>query len=250
MNLNRTILIGLAIVGGFAVILTGAVGEEMQSFIIGSIFGLLGGASFSAGAQKLSTGSMKTLGSLGLLTLGSLVIGGCTAVQSPTQNDLDAVSARMLSNTGQNVQQWPDGSAQATATAPESAQIAEGRIDYQGTSLSALGAVGPKGINFRNPGNLRADVIEMAFGEPLLSEDGSVLLPLVTLRVEGLENEVTTVVDANTEQVALWVGVLEKISADQRAAVIAALERDRVITEQTAGVLRELLGVVGTGVLP
>ena len=249
MNSNRTILMALAIIGGIVVIGLGEAEGELKATIIGSIFGLVGGASFSAASQRVSKGTYRT----GLLLAAgglSVLQFGCSAPQSPTQNDLDGSAVRLMSNSGQNVQQWSDGTAQSTSTAPESAQIAEGRIDYQGTSLSALAAVGPKGINFRNPGNFSADRIAMSFGEPLLGDDGGVLLPLISLEIDGVENEVTTVVDANTAQVEAWVTVLSTLSADQREVFIRAIERDERVSADTLGAIREALGLLGVAVSP
>lgn len=178
--------------------------------------------------------------------LGATVLTvGCSSTQGPTQNRMSPAELLIESNTAQSLQGWPDGSMQITSTAPESAQIAEGAIDYQGTSLSALAAIGPRGINLRNPGNFSAGRISMSFGEPLIDEEGSVLLPVVSIEIEDVHNEVTTVVDANTDQVAMWVGVLGDLSEDQAAVKIEELERDKVITEATAGAVREALGIAG-----
>ncbi len=180
-----------------------------------------------------------------LAASGAMLIPACTAVQSPTQNRFDAAAATAESNTGQNVQIWPDGSTQSTATAPESAQIGDGKIDYQGTSLSALMHLGPSGIGVRNPGNLTADSVQITFGEPITVAEGErAIVPVTAVTLSGLRNEVTSVVSANTEQVALWVGVLGRLSQDQQAAVIAALERDKVVTEATAGAIRSALGLL------
>lgn len=253
MNLNRTILIGLAIVAGAAMVLFAELGKEVEMLIIGNIFGMVGGLSVSGLEQRAKSGSMKTLGMLiGLMALSAVSVGlvGCSYTQSPTQNALNAAATQLESNTGQNTQVWPDGSMQTTSTAPESAQITGGGIDFQSTSLSALASIGSAGATLRNPGNFEAAEITLLFREPFAYDSGEVVMPLESLVIKGVKNEVTTVVDANTDQVALWVSVLGDLSEDQAAVKIEELERDRVISEATAGSIRDALGILGAVIAP
>ena len=181
-----------------------------------------------------------------LVAVVAAALPGCTAVQSPVQNDLDVPGAvRAVSNTAQNIQVWPDGTAQATAAQPDSGDVSDGRVYFQGTGLSAQMAVGVKGIALRNPGDLRADEVVLTFGAPIEQADGvTVTVPIEGVTITGLENTVSDPIDALSAQVSTWAGVLEAVAEDQRAAVIAALERDAAITTEVAAALRAAFGIV------
>lgn len=188
-----------------------------------------------------------------LLAVALWALGGCTAPQSSTQNDLrsdpDGV-VNALSNTGQNVQVWPDGSSQVGSTQLDSGLITNDTVNWMGTSISGVLTITPQGVIVKNPGNLDADEVEMSFGEPVVLENGTVIVPIVEVRLKGLSNEVTTVVDASTAQVELWTGVLSQLSADQREQMLAALERDKVLTTETVGLIRAALEAAAPLVVP
>ncbi len=201
---------------------------------------------------------MKLVGILALM-LWALGAGGCTATQPPTQNDFraDATGYGLLSNTGQNVQVWPDESFQAGATQLDSGLITPDSTNWMSSSISGIIAITKNGVQVKNPGNLDADEVFIEFGDPIMVttqtpfalengevvilESGDIIVPIVSVTLKGLRNEVTTVVQANTEQVALWTGILSEISEDQRDTVLAGLERDKVIASETAGLIRAAL---------
>jgi hypothetical protein len=185
---------------------------------------------------------MRTIKTTALLLLAGLTTA-CTSTLPSTSSQLNTDPDSLVVNTAQNIQRWPDGSIQVTTAAPESAQIASGNIDYQGTSLSALLAVGKDGINIRNPGNLTAEAVTIDFGDPLTGDDGSMVVPIQRIGLNGVSNEVTTVVDANTDQVALWVGVLGDLSENQALQVLQSLERDKVISSATLDAVSNALGL-------
>jgi len=180
---------------------------------------------------------------IGIAALALLTIGGCTTPQSSTQNDLRAgeLDSTLLSNTGQNAQLWPDGSQQTGATQLDSGVISPETTNWMGTAVSSVLAVNKNGVQVKNTGDLLADSMLIHFGEPYAEADGTVIIPIESIEITGLNNASTPLIQASTEQVALWVGVLGNLSADQRDAVLAGLERDKVIATETIGLITAAL---------
>jgi len=177
---------------------------------------------------------------VGLIML-MLTMGGCTTALPSTSNSANAIDTSLVSNTGQNFQVWPDGSIQAGATQLDSGVITADTTNWQGTAVSGIMALTKNGVQVKNPGNLSADNLEIVFGDPYSEEDGTTIVPIASISIVNLTNEVTTVIEASSEQVSLWVGVLSELSEDQRAATLAALERDKAITAESAGLIRAAL---------
>ena len=174
------------------------------------------------------------------LTLAVLAAGGCANPQSSTQNDLraSATDAGLLSNTGQNAQLWPDGSQQTGSTQLDSGAISPEVTNWMGTAVSSVLAVNKNGVQVKNTGDLEADSMVIVFGDPFSEEDGTVIVPIASIEIVGLSNASTPIVEASTEQVALWVSVLSNLSADQRDVMIRALERDESISTDTLGAIK------------
>ena len=185
---------------------------------------------------------MKIMPIIAIVALG-LMLGGCTNPQSSTQNDFraNAENSALLSNTGQNAQLWPDGSQQTGATQLDSGVISPETTNWMGTAVSSVLAVNKNGVQVKNTGDLDADSMKINFGEPYTESDGTVIVPIVSIEIAGLKNASTPLIEASTEQVSLWTGVLGELSDDQREAVLAGLERDKVIASETVGLIRAAL---------
>jgi hypothetical protein len=175
-----------------------------------------------------------------LVTMWAMA-SGCANTQPTTNTATLPNVVDLSSNTGQNFQAWPDGSVQAGSTQLDSGVISPDTTNWQGTAVSGILAVTKNGVQVKNPGNLDADSLEIVFGEPVADADGTLIVPIATITISGLTNEVTSVIDASTEQVTAWVGVLSQLSADQRDVALAELEAQRVITAETAGMIRAAL---------
>lgn len=185
----------------------------------------------------------RTLILIVLLLLSMMLTVGCASV-SPTTNDAAVSDAVTLSsNTGQNFQAWPDGSVQAGSTQLDSGVISPDTTNWQGTAVSGILAITKNGVQVKNPGNLNADTLTIVFGEPITDADGSLIVPIASIDMSGLTNEVTTVIEASTEQVALWTSVLASLSADQRDVALAQLEAQKVISASVADAIRAALEV-------
>ena len=170
------------------------------------------------------------------------LLASCTSVQSPTQNQQSALDANLKSNTGQNTQIWPDGSSQTGSTQLDSGLITPESTNWMGTAVSGVIALNKNGVQIKNPGNLEATTLSIEFGDPIVDEySGQLVLPLKTLQIEGLTNEVTSVIDASSVQVELWANALVDLSDDQREAILRALERDEVLATETIGAIRAAL---------
>lgn len=185
---------------------------------------------------------MKIMSIIAIVAVGLMLVG-CTNPQSSTQNDFraNADSSALLSNTGQNAQLWPDGSQQTGATQLDSGVISPETTNWMGTAVSSVLAVNKNGVQVKNTGDLDADSMVINFGEPYTEADGTVIVPIVSIEIAGLKNASTPLIEASTEQVSLWVGVLGELSDDQREAVLAGLERDKVIASETVGLIRAAL---------
>lgn len=192
--------------------------------------------------RTLITVTARACGLIALVVLLVLLIGmgGCANTQ-PTTNTATLAELGYTSNTGQNFQAWPDGSVQAGSTQLDSGVISPDTTNWQGTAVSGILAVTKNGVQVKNPGNLDADSLQIVFGEPIADLDGSLIVPIQSITISGLTNEVTSVIDASTEQVQAWVGVLSQLSADQRDVALAELEAQKVITAETAGLIRAAL---------
>lgn len=176
-----------------------------------------------------------------LLAAGIIVAAGCANTQ-PTTNTASVPGAvELASSTGQNFQAWPDGSVQAGSTQLDSGVISPDTTNWQGTAVSGILAVTKNGVQVKNPGNLDADSLEIVFGEPVTDADGTLIVPISTITISGLANEVTSVIDASTEQVLAYMPALMQLSADQRAVAIAELETQGKIAGDAADTLRALL---------
>lgn len=173
-----------------------------------------------------------------IMLVGVLALAGCTTAQPSTSNNALLADLDFASNTGQNFQVWADGSVQAGSTQLDSGVISPDTTNWQGTAVSGVLALNKNGVQVKNPGNLSADTLEIVFGDPYPDADGITVVPIKTINITNLTNEVTTVIEASTEQVALWVGVLSDLSADQREAMLASFERDKVMTTETVGLIR------------
>ncbi len=166
---------------------------------------------------------------------------GCANTQ-PTTNTANLPGVVDLSsNTGQNFQAWPDGSVQAGATQLDSGVISPDTTNWQGTAVSGILAVTKNGVQVKNPGNLDADSLEIVFGDPIADADGTLIVPIATITINGLANEVTSVINASTEQVIAYMPALLALSADQRAVAIAELQAQGQIAADAADVLKTLL---------
>jgi hypothetical protein len=174
-----------------------------------------------------------------------LALAGCTAPDTTTKNSLRTASdqgAALDSNTGQNTQQWPDGSAQTGATQLDSGVITPDATNWMSSSPSGILSISKLGVQVRNPGDLGADSLSITFGEPFTDElTGETIVPITAIEIAGLVNDVSGVITASTAQVELWAAALADLSADQRDAVLAALERDKVLTTETVGAVRAAL---------
>lgn len=170
---------------------------------------------------------------------------GCTAPDVGTKNSLRTATdqgAALDSNTGHNTQQWPDGSAQTGATQLDSGVITPDATNWMSSSPSGILSISKLGVQVRNPGDLGADTLSITFGEPITDElTGETIVPITAIEIAGLVNNVSDVIDASTAQVELWTSALAQLSADQRDAVLAALERDKVLTTETVGAIRAAL---------
>ena len=170
----------------------------------------------------------------------SLLAVGCANTQ-PTTNSATLAELGYSSNTGQNFQAWPDGSVQAGSTQLDSGVISPETTNWQGTAVSGILAVTKNGVQVKNPGNLDADSLEIVFGEPVADADDTLIVPISTITINGLTNEVTSVIDASTEQVLAYMPALLALSEDQRAVAIAELEAQGQIAADAADVLRTIL---------
>ena len=184
---------------------------------------------------------MTTLIMCATIALAGFMMTACTTAQPSTSNSANALETTLNSNTGQNIQLWPDGSLQAGSTQLDSGVITADTTNWQGTAVSGIMALTKNGVQVKNPGNLSADNLEIVFGSPYTEADGTTIVPIASIAIINLTNEVTSVIDASTDQVALWVGVLADLSEDQRDATLAALERDKVVTTEGIGLIREAL---------
>jgi hypothetical protein len=180
--------------------------------------------------------------------VGLLALAGCATerAQTPGQVVLDAGAMAARTTAGQNVQVYPDGSMQSQSVQADSGQIDRGLIDYQSTGLSAMMSLGREGVSLRNPGNFGADRAVIEFGEPVgTPPDGELVVPIRTLTLEGVNNEVTTVVEASTAQVGVWASALATLAPAQQEAFVRALERDERVAASFTDALREALGLAG-----
>jgi hypothetical protein len=168
------------------------------------------------------------------------VASGCANTQ-PTTNTATLAELGYSSNTGQNFQAWPDGSVQAGATQLDSGVISPDTTNWQGTAVSGILAITKNGVQVKNPGNLNADSLTIVFGDPIADADGTLIVPIASIDIAGLTNEVTTVIEASTEQVLAYMPALLQLSEDQRAVAIAELEAQGQIAADAAEVLRALL---------
>lgn len=180
---------------------------------------------------------------VGILALVLWSLGGCTAAQSSTQNDFRAGNdnTSLLSNTGQNAQSWATGDQQTGSSQLDSGVISPETTNWMSSTPGNILAFGKNGGQVRNVGDLEAGSMSIIFGEPYTEADGATIVPIVSIEITDLKNTVTPVIQASTEQVALWAGVLGDLSEDQREAVLAGLERDKVIASETVGLIRAAL---------
>lgn len=176
-----------------------------------------------------------------LLGLGVMLATGCANTQPTTNTASVPAAVDLTSNTGQNFQLWPDGSTQVGSTQLDSGIISPETTNWQGTAVSGILALNKNGVQVKNPGNLTADNLEIVFGDPYAEADGTTIVPIASIAISNLRNEVTTVIEASTAQVQAWVGVLSQLSADQRDVALAELEAQKVITAETAGLIRAAL---------
>lgn len=179
-----------------------------------------------------------------VLVMVGMAFPGCTKVWSPTSNEVSAAEKFLKSNTAQNAQVWPDGSASLSSAQPFGGNFTLDGFDVISTGPNGAFGIGSGGVMGLSPGDVNADRIYMDFFEPLHLDDGRVWSPPKTVTIEGFSSGKSPVIQATTEQVALWTDVLKNLSDDQKEAVIAALERDKVITTEVAGLLRESLGLL------
>jgi hypothetical protein len=182
--------------------------------------------------------------SLCLLPILLLALGGCTATMPSTSSSFVAPDGTLDTNNGQNAQFWATGDGQTGAAQLDSGVISSDVTNWQGTGLSNILALTKNGAQVKNSGDLTADTLSIQFGEPYADGDGQTIVPIQSIEIAGLVNNVSAPIDSLTSQVGLWVSVLAEISEDQRDQVIAALERDKVITQETAGLVRAALEAV------
>jgi len=179
---------------------------------------------------------------IALIALAAWAMAAGCANTQPTTNTASVVDAvELSSNTGQNFQAWPDGSVQAGSTQLDSGVISPDTTNWQGTAVSGILAVTKNGVQVKNPGNLDAESLTIAFGDPVTDADGTLIVPISTITISGLTNEVTSVIDASTEQVLAYMPALLALSQDQRAVAIAELEAQGQIAADAADVLKTLL---------
>ncbi|MHA7814061.1 MAG: hypothetical protein ACX94C_11810 [Phycisphaerales bacterium] len=170
-----------------------------------------------------------------------LMLGGCMSTPSTMNNASILDTLELSSNTGQNVQATPDGFVNVGSTQLDSGVIDSSVVNWQGTAVSGILSINKNGVQVKNPGNLNADTMTIVFGEPITDADGAIVVPIASIDMAGLSNEVTSVIDASTQQVALWTGVLAEISEDQRDAVLAELEAQKVLSAEAVGLIRAAL---------
>jgi hypothetical protein len=184
------------------------------------------------------------------LIVTAATLGACTSPQSVARARAGTDGSLDINST-QNGQTWTrDGAvSQFTDQAPDSGQIDSGRIDYMGTSVSTLLNLGTEGLGVRNAGNLGAGSIDITFGEPIVipGDAGAsrVVVPITSVSIAELTNDVTAIVAGQNAQAEALIGALGTVAPEQAAAVLRALERDEAITRETAGAVREALGIVG-----
>jgi hypothetical protein len=178
---------------------------------------------------------------IGIVALALCAIAsGCANTQGTT-NSAQLAALDFSSNTGQNAQLSPDGFVNVGSTQLDSGLIDPSVVNWQGTAVSGILSINKNGVQVKNPGNLDADSLEIVFGEPMADADGALIVPISTITIAGLTNEVTTVIEASTEQVLAWVGVLDDLSEDQRDAILAELEAQKVISSSFAETIRAAL---------
>jgi hypothetical protein len=176
--------------------------------------------------------------------LAAALLAGCTSTMPSTSSAFAGPDGTLESNTAQNAQFWSTGDGQTGAAQLDSGVISPELTNWQGTGLSNILALTKNGAQVKNSGDLSADDLKIVFGEPYTESDGQTVVPIQSIEIAGLVNNVSTPIDSLTSQVGLWVSVLAEISEDQRDQVIAALERDKVITQETAGLVRAALEAV------
>lgn len=169
-----------------------------------------------------------------------VIATGCANTQGTT-NSAQLAALDFSSNTGQNAQLSPDGFVNVGSTQLDSGLIDPSVVNWQGTAVSGILSINKNGVQVKNPGNLDAESLEIVFGEPIADTDGALIVPISTITIAGLTNEVTTVIEASTEQVLAWVGVLDDLSEDQRDAILAELEAQKVISSSFAETIRAAL---------
>lgn len=175
-----------------------------------------------------------------VMITAAICLAGCQTAPITT-NTASLAEVDFSSNTAQNFQAWPDGSIQGGSTQLDSGVISPEATNWQGTAVSGILSINKNGVQIKNPGNFTASSVEIVFGEPIADEGGTLIVPIASVAIADLENEVTTVIEASTEQVAQWTSALVELSEDQREAVIAELEAQKVIGSEVAGLIRAAL---------
>lgn len=188
--------------------------------------------------------SLRNVVAYTLLAMGITIAGGCSTV-SPTSNSASILDTLELSsNTGQNVQATPDGFVNVGSTQLDSGVIDSSVVNWQGTAVSGILSINKNGVQVKNPGNLNADTMTIVFGEPITDADGAIIVPIASIDMAGLSNEVTSVIDASTQQVLAYMPTLASLSADQRDVAIKQLEAQGQITSEAAETLRTIFAPV------
>jgi hypothetical protein len=175
-----------------------------------------------------------------LLAAGITLAGGCAT--PPAHNSADNGVVQLDVGNAQNAQFWSDGSGQTGSTQLDTGVINSETIDFMGTAVSGILSVNKNGVAVKNPGNFSADSFEIRFREAIPPDGGEgMIVPIEYIIIEGLTNEVTTVIEASSEQVAFWATLLADVSEDQRDVAIEQLKTQGVITEQAASLIRAAL---------
>ena len=110
---------------------------------------------------------------------------GCANTQGTT-NSAQLAALDFSSNTGQNAQLSPDGFVNVGSTQLDSGLIDPSVVNWQGTAVSGILSINKNGVQVKNPGNLNAESLEIAFGEPLADADGTLIVPISTITIAGL----------------------------------------------------------------
>ena len=159
---------------------------------------------------------------------------------------------RGMSDAGIDSAGAPQNEALATAATyaistsgqPSVTEVSPEGISQVSTGPHGAAGLGPYGVSVSSPNDVQADEIVAEFFEPH-SADGAITVLPKLIRVTGFSSSASPVIEATTDQVALFAEYGATLSADNRDRYLRLLD---TVDAALAEAVRAALGLATGGV--